>query len=252
MSAAARWPRGAVSHLCAAVELGFLRMKTPPRIEISTGKPPYKCVDWIEIHHTTLLPREHVIDLSGVPVTDGERTILDLASIVSATMVGMAIDAGVYQGRITLDSLARRTELEARSGRSGVNVVREELAKRAPGYSPGQSGLETRIFEILTDPSVPSFERHYKIDSGKGYPLTFDLGWPDYLAVGEVDHDGTHGSLYQSARDHEKTLAAEALGLAVIRIRPEEAERPDRLRRRVRTILMPRAALAIPTAMRSK
>lgn len=240
MSAAARWSQGAISHRTAAVEHGLIRMPEPPPIEVSTRRPIYKAVPWVTFHRTSYLPKEHIVVLGGVPFTDPERTVMDLASVMHPRRVGHAIDGGLLAGKLSLESLLERVELEARSGRDGICLVREELAKRYDGLSPGHSGLETTVFEILSHPSLPTLERHPKISSGKGFDYEFDLGWERYRTLGEIDDYGTHGGLDPFNKDRDKLLRAQELGYAVIQITRDMSLAPDRLRDRVRNVLRAR------------
>lgn len=75
------------------------------------------------------------------------------------------------------------------------------LARRIPGYDPGDSELETHVWEVIHDADLPAPVRRHPIRvDGRQYVI--DLAYPEARIAIEVDGFGVHGG--RTAFDHDR------------------------------------------------
>ncbi len=233
------WSGGVASHRSAAILHDLLPFEKPI-VEVTTIRNCKSYDGKAIIHRTSRLPIDFITSVEGIPCTDIERTLLDLPQIVYPKRVSMALDKARREGKVTLGSQSLRCEEEARSGRNGLNVVRNEIARRDPRASIAQSQLEDTVFQILTHPSIPSFTRHFRMDTGRGYEYEIDACWVDLNKGAEVNDHGTHSDLDPFNKDGDKMLFFAERGMQIIPITREMTKKPDDLRMRVLNFLRAR------------
>jgi very-short-patch-repair endonuclease len=97
------------------------------------------------------------------------------------------VDEGLRR-RITslraIDRVVRRLHRIA-PGRSPSKLARV-LALRVPGYEPGDSNLESRVYEALVAAGLPTPVRQHKVVVGSS-TYYVDLAYPEVLIAIEVD-----------------------------------------------------------------
>jgi very-short-patch-repair endonuclease len=65
-------------------------------------------------------------------------------------------------------------------------VIQALLAKRWPGYDPGESDLETRVLRLIVVAGLPIPRQQYRIRL-QGRSLRLDLAYPAQLIAIELD-----------------------------------------------------------------
>ena len=99
------WCDGALSHLSAAFALGLIE-SPPDRIDLVTKwhrKPPPK--SRYRSHVSGLLLPPHVVLVRDLPVTAAARTLLDIASVVSAEQLEASLEEALRRGLATIARL---------------------------------------------------------------------------------------------------------------------------------------------------
>ena len=131
-----------------------------------------------------------------IPALTLARTVADMSARLDVDELGRIIDEGLRRGITSLravDRVVRRLHHIA-PGRSPSKLMRV-LALRVPGYEPGDSTLESRVYEALLGSALPAPTRQYRVAVGdRTYYL--DLAYPEFLIAIEVDgfdfHRGRH------------------------------------------------------------
>ncbi|HYI46782.1 MAG TPA: hypothetical protein VE174_15095 [Actinomycetota bacterium] len=209
--AACFWSDGVASHRAA----GFL-WKLPgcddPPLEITTSDIRVVPRCGIQVHHTLRMPAEQLRKIKSVPVTSVERSLLDLGAVFSETRVAMALDDGLRRGLTTLGDLDRCLYLTARRGRRGCAVLRRLVHRRLSVRNTPHSPLETLIFELLSNSSLPLPEMQHELTDQDGHFIARpDFVFPEWKLVIEGHsrkwHWGDHASSRDAARHNEITAA---------------------------------------------
>lgn len=221
-------PNSALFCASAAAILGLAKPTEP--IQVATTRRVQRMEGYR--FHRVALPPEHVIEVKGLPVTDCPRTLLDACGELYHRRAGRLIDRALRLGLCTLAELSSRCEEEARSGRNGINVMRELLALRDSSIARSRSDLEVEFFEFLDEYGFIRPVRNYLIDSTDGFPWEVDLYWPEQRRGIEVGTAATHGMDVDAYyKDQDKLLQLRSLGHDILvlsdrmlRDRPKLAE----------------------------
>jgi hypothetical protein len=99
----------------------------------------------------------------GIRVTTPERTLVDLADVLSERRLARVIDEAAY---LRLDL----AELRPRPGRRGSAVLGRVLATHEAGSTRTRSELEERMLSLLQSVRLPTPELNCSIE---GYEVDF-------------------------------------------------------------------------------
>ncbi|WP_426571631.1 endonuclease domain-containing protein [Aquihabitans sp. McL0605] len=171
----------------------------------------------VTVHRSILLPDLDRTTVAGVPVTSLARTIVDLAPMNSAEVVGRWIDVGIRQHDLDLGDLAGCiTRLTVR-GRPKPLSAMQAIVTRQPGYDPGRSVLESRAIQALAHGSCPEPVRQHPVKRPDGRSGFIDLAYPRWHIAIELDGWAEHGlrSAFDPDRVRGNDLAL--LGWTVLR-----------------------------------
>jgi very-short-patch-repair endonuclease len=227
-------PETVASHRSAAALHGLLNGE--PAIEIVT--PRKISMPKVSVTRTRLDASE-IRTIDAIPVTKIERTLIDLAAVVSGDVLQDALDAALRKGlTVPRRVLAKLDALQCR-GRKGVGTLRRLLGEDPD--APPPSWLERRFLRLLSKLALSDFLREYPMFGGR---RRIDFAWP-HLALGiEVHGAGWHPPARWSddwARHNELT----ADGWSILHFTWQQiSDEPDLVERTIRMALG-QAALTI-------
>lgn len=168
------------------------------------------------IHHATVLPRDHVLLVEGIPIASPALTLFQLAADMSEGRLAAVVDRA-WSMRLTsgaeLNDLLGRL---GRSGRNGISVMRTVLSERGNDYRPPQSGLEMRAREILRS---AGFEPRAQVDLGDDqWTGRVDFLLEEWGIVIEIQSERFHSSLTDKANDHRRLERLRDDGFTVVEV----------------------------------
>ena len=208
----ARW-RGAVlacgegaalSHRSAAALWGLLEERWDV-VDVTTPRRGRKGTEGIRLHRTRRLADEEVVVVRGVPVTTVERTLLDLADVVSLRVLRRAArQAEVLQ----LPVGSPRSKAHGRRGAPSLGALSLQRAELALT----RSELESRFLRLCRRFGLPRPEVNVIIEGRER-----DFAWRDARLVVEVDGHATHGTRFAFEDDRRRDLALVRAGWRVVR-----------------------------------
>ena len=177
-------------------------------IHISVPFPRAPRLPGIQVHRRINLRADEVVVQDGIPVTSIATALIDVAPILTAAELNMAVRKADVLELMSPDEL--RVAVAHAPRRPGVGVVRDLLERHT--FVLTDSELERRF--------VPLTRR-----AGLGKPLTgvwlngfkVDFYWPDLRLVVETDGLRYHRTAAQQARDRERDQAHTAGGLTPLR-----------------------------------
>lgn len=196
------------------------------RIELLAGDDRHLRLNAVRVHRSCLYPTLDQTLCDGIPVTTTARTIVDLAPVQGdERVVGIWIDAALRAG--TLDLLELRSCLArvAGPGRGDVTCLRDALARRLPGYDPGDSDLEIRALTALHDAAFPPPVQQHRVACPSG-PAFLDLAYPAHKVAIELDGWEHHGRRSAFDRDRARRNELTVLGWRVFQF---TASMPNRV-----------------------
>lgn len=227
--------RSAVSHSSAAAHWGWPGFTLAPfhltRLRDGTFEPATLGT----VHTTRRLPDSHVVDDDGVLITTPTRTLFDIAPQVGTERLERLTDWCLSHSLTTPDLLRATLRELSGKGQSGVAAMRTIVEDRPADYVPAESGLETRVVQLLNDVFLTGFRRQVVITDADGFVARVDLAHDQRMLILEIDSDVHHTSITDVRADKVRQARLEALGYTVVRIPEHEIwHRPDQMITRVR------------------
>jgi very-short-patch-repair endonuclease len=199
-------PSAVLSHRSAAALWG-IRPHDPAFTEVTVASTVRRRRPGVAVHCRTLTADERTIR-DGVPVTTVERTLLDLATQESGTMLERAINEADKLDLVDPDAL--RAALDHYSGRPGVAALRTILDRHA--FRLTDSELERRFLAIVRRSGLSLPDTGTRLNG-----FRVDFHWADLGLVVETDGLRYHRTAAQQMRDRLRDQAHTAAGLTALR-----------------------------------
>lgn len=222
LTAALLWLPGSVACRRAAGALHGLVEKTLP-IEILSQKRTRSPTPWLRVHHTEKLPRSEWLDRNGFRFTCVERTILDLAAVLSPTRLELVVDQAMDLGKTSLERLEQRAG-PAVNGTRSIRALRDILAERQPTTGKLASPFEQEVRDLLaTSLVLPVPIRQYWVE----LPSTryrIDFVYEEAMVGVEAQPYATHRGKMKSDYDNQRHNELTAAGLAMFYLTPTRLE----------------------------
>jgi very-short-patch-repair endonuclease len=150
--------------------------------------------------HIGRLDKVDVTHLGAIPLTRPERTLIDLASILSRETLEGTLDEFLRRELVRLPRLDRR--LAGLGGRAGVRHLRQLVEDRR-GTAISESEFETRLLRALREEGLPTPVSQYEVRTGKRLIARVDFAYPHVKLAIEA-----YGRRHHSAwSDQEHDLA---------------------------------------------
>jgi hypothetical protein len=224
--AACLWSKGASAGR-AAGHLHQLPGCDDPPLEVVTThhhRAMPRC--GVIVHYTTWLPREQVGRIQNIPTTSIERTLLDLCGQMTLRRAAIALDNALHRGLTTLGAIDHCLYLTARRGRNGCGILRNLMHERLDLGEAPNTPLETVIFEMIANSTLPLPDPQVPIYDENG---TF-LARPDFLYRREKLILEGHSRMWHwgkeaESRDLERHNRLCALGYRVLYLTWADATR---------------------------
>jgi len=222
-------PGAVLSHRSAA-RLHELRSYGYTRIEVTVPGRSSRRHDGVKVHRSTTLTEADATVVNNIPVTTVERTLLDVAEVVTQRQLERAFDQA--ETLEALDLIRIQDQLARNPTRPGAKKVRKVLTEHYIGSTPTENEFEEAFLALTRDLGLPDPRPQFYIDPHDGEPpIRADFAWPDQRIVVETDGRQTHGTnqAFESDRRRDQRLAA--IGWTVIRITWRQLRfRPHELR----------------------
>jgi very-short-patch-repair endonuclease len=194
----------ALSHRSAAAFWGLLDDRRG-FVDVTTPLRGRKGTEGIKLHRTRRLDPADVVTVRGIRVTTVERTLLDLADVVSLRVLRRA----ARQAEVL--RLPVGSPREKAHGRRGARSLGALSLHRA-GVAFTRSELEDRMLRLCRRFGVPRPEVNQPIEGKER-----DFVWRDARLVVEADSHEFHGTRAAFEDDRRRDLALVRAGWRVVR-----------------------------------
>ncbi len=212
-----------LSHFSAAALPNIIRWEDryPDVLVLGASAPQHPRING---HRTSYLPPEHVTTWRGIPMTTAERTLLDLAGVLTEDRLRRAIRQAQFLELTTLGSLV------AVLNGPGPKRGRKTLAKViATGAAPTQSELEDAVLDLILRGGFAHPLSMRRCTSQAAGSCRTSCGPRQRLVI---EADGPHhDDPFERAADRERQRILEAHGYRVLRVTWAQAIAPARARR---------------------
>ena len=143
----------------------------------------------VRVHESTDLDRCRIILRDGVPITDPDRTLLDLARYVGDRRFPRVVESARRMDLVTWSSLISTLARHARRGRPGVRRLRATILAGAHRDEVTDTDVELLVLGLLTEVGLPEPELHHRVHDGDRFVAEVDLAYPQWKIAIECDGD---------------------------------------------------------------
>ena len=165
------------------------------------------------MHETAALKPIDQSFVDGIPVTTPARTIFDLARVVGARTLDLAIGTALRRDLSTSSELNATLDRLARRGRAGTVKFRAALERQNADVALTESEAEHALMQLLADHGLPHPIPQYEIRDRDGRLVArADFAYPDLKIAIEYDSYAHHMGKEALVRDGARRNAVIALG----------------------------------------
>lgn len=173
------------------------------------------------VHTTTGSIRHDLVRVRGLPVTSGERTVLDLArdGCPQPRLEG-AVDSAIRLRLTTLERLIERVTATSGTGRWGYGTLDSVLMT-----SGGHTFLERAFLKLLRKAHIPLPTPQVVHRREGRHVARVDFLFPDHGVVVEVSGGRGHSTAAERAKDARRRNELQQLGRLVLEFTYEDVTR---------------------------
>jgi very-short-patch-repair endonuclease len=216
MAAVLACGRGAVLSHRAAAERWAMMPRQRGAIDVTTRRS-VAGHRGITIHRVRHLHRHDWLVMDGLPLTTPERTLLDLAEVLTERRLRRAAQEAARMRRF--NARATRELLDRSPGRRGHRPL-TALLRDAVIEPRSRNHLEDRFLELVKEAKVEKPEVNAKL---LGYKV--DALWRDHKVVVELDGFQDHGTPERFETDRVRDAKLQLAGHTVLRFTDRMLER---------------------------
>jgi len=182
----------------------------------------------VYVRQSTDISDDHVVTIRGLPVTNGERTVIDLAVVLSDGRLDWLLDRALSSGQVDLPRLSELFADLARRGKPGTTRMRRMLEKRDQTSVPSDSVLELRLARVIENAGLPAPVQQFRPPWLTPTNGRVDFAYPDRKLVIEGDSRKWHLLMKSFETDRHRDNQAQLAGWRILRFTWEDiASRPE-------------------------
>ncbi len=209
-------PGAVVSHLCACRLHGFGFTKAPIEITVPRGRRCF--VRGVIVHTSTDLHLNTATKVDGIPVTDPNRTLLDIAKLLKPVAFRNAVEAARRTAGVDWHSLITCLAAHARRGRPGIRKLRSLVIANLHNDEITDTDSELIALSLLREHGFAEPVLQHRIYDQDGFlQAEMDFAWLDRLVNIEINGE-VHRQEEVIAKDDERDHYVRGLGWVVRRI----------------------------------
>jgi len=208
---------GAVASHESAAQIHRLDHPKWVKPTVSVARRRTKDFANVTVHQLTDMTDDHITLIRGLPITTPERTIIDLAAVLSEGHLERIVDNGLAARIIDLDRLHEVFSEVGRQGKPGTRMLRRILDARSTGYVAPESELERRLIGLIKDNHLPDPDRQFSPDWLAPTNGRVDLAYPEAKLIIEGDSRRWHTMLNSFESDRLRDNAAHLAGWTILR-----------------------------------
>lgn len=226
-----------VSHQSAAYIHDLDRSRhVKPTVSVERNRT--KDLAGVTVHQLNDVKASHIAEVDGLRVTSPERTIIDLAAVISERHLTRIIDNGLAARVIDLDRLQELFAELGRRGKPGTAVLRGLLEARGADYVAPDSELERQLVLLIEGAGLPPPVRQFRAPWLRPINGRVDLAYPDSRLLIEGDSRRWHMLAEAFETDRLRDNAAQLAGWRILRFTWDEiTDHPERVVSTIRRAL---------------
>jgi hypothetical protein len=237
------WTGGGASHRSAARLYGLegVHARSSEKIELTAERGATCSAVGFVVHTTRCLERNDLSVCDEIPVTSLSRTLFDIAPLLDARQLAMALDSGLAMHRgIDERFLIREVARLRASGRRNSQALVFLIHARGPDAVPLDSALERRFLAAILEAGLPRPRAHFEVVEGGRRLAEVDFAYPRARLAIQLHGAAVHRRYSVWQRDQDQSSELAAAGWRVLCVTWAQLERCeasviDRVRRALGT-----------------
>ncbi len=207
----------ALSHASAAAWWGHRGSRLEHPIHVVTTRTSSRRSELARVHRVRLLDQRWVTDRGGVAVVRPELVALQLFAQHRYERAERIVESMWSQGMLSGHSIGALLEDLGRRGRDGTAGLRRYHLMRGDQYRPPDSGLESRVQQILDGVGI-QVRRQVDLGGERHWSGRVDFRHVELPLVIEVQSELHHTSRVDRAADLERIRSLAADGFEVVEV----------------------------------
>lgn len=206
--------RAAASHQ-TAVWLWGIWDKRPRPTHVTTKFSHWRSKSYV-VHRSSDFYDEYTAEVSGIPVTTMERTIVDLGATAKLGVVAQVLDSALRRKLVAIDGVSSVVEDLARQGRSGIRTARLLVEERRRWLATTESELEDLFARVVRSGGLPEPVEQVDIHDRFGSFIgRVDFFYPEQSVAIELDGFAFHSDpeSFSGDRVRQNRLVMEGITL---------------------------------------
>ncbi len=213
-----------LSHRSAGRFIG-LRKCHFDRLEVACPGPTKRAVPNAVVHRShRIAPDDVVIRGDGIRLSSVERTVFDLASVLTDAQFESVVEQVLHDKLTTAPGLMQIGERLRERGRDGSARFGRILEARSPESKAVDSDLELRVDRALRRAGVPLPVRQHEFVVSNGRTIRVDFYWPAAGLVLEVDHSTWHSDRHSIDTDKWRDRQLSLAGVVTMRVTERDVD----------------------------
>jgi very-short-patch-repair endonuclease len=185
----------------------------------------------------TLDHEEDCRDYKGIRITDGARTVIDLATRMKEEDAAILVEEA-WRKRVAAPQWVEKKLKAMKPRPRGGKMLLEILADCLTRRSALESALEVRVWRLLKKNGFTGMVANQPFSDDYGQPGRIDIAFPKHSLAIECDGWESHGTREAFDNDRKRTQRLVALGWRVLPITWKHLnEEPMKVVERVRAAL---------------
>ena len=207
----------ALSHQTAAWLHGLDGFSRPKILDVSVVGGLPRARELVNFHRWRG-GRGRPVLRNGLPVTSLERTVVDLAGVLTPEALELALDSAQRKYRKFPTWLDKHVKPIKRRGTPGLTALIELIALRG-GDGPTDSPLEVKVLRRLRKAGLVAHLKQFEVYELNGdYVMRLDFCWPHLKVALHVDSYLWHSQRERFDRDARQRSRLSALGWRTITV----------------------------------
>lgn len=205
-------------------------------VEISV--PSARRIRGAVVHRRSRSDHPPTVELDRIPATGIERTLVDLASVLSRERAALALDDALRRGRVSLEQMGQTLRALPTKGRKGAGTLRELVGQRDNRDCQTESRLEASFLGVLRREDLPLPMAQFRVEEAGKVIARLDFAYPSIRLGIETDGYRWHGGRERWAKDMRRENRLKLLGWTLLRFSWEDVkDRPEHVVRQIRIAL---------------
>ena len=205
-----------VSHRSAARMHGLKPVGKSP-LEVTVTHRGTNRFPGVLVHQTTDLIPDHVTVIGGTQVTNPERTVIDLAQVVSLERLARILDNALASSLVDVSSLANMCAALSRKGKTGMSKLKPLVAQRTGKPVAETSELEAHMSTLIERAGLPKPVKEFKAPWLRPIAGRVDFAFIEQKVLVECDGRRWHTKFDAFEVDRRRDNAAQLAGWIVLR-----------------------------------